>query len=88
MPFLSPNLASPSLDDPVPSGNSEENRKEELEAGGSREAAARATEEAISFITSYATLRPSSSPKAGDACGLRRLRRLLRLMPQTSSTGD
>ncbi|RWW35715.1 hypothetical protein BHE74_00059314 [Ensete ventricosum] len=38
-PFLNPDLAPPSLDDPDPRGNGE--------------ATARATEEAVSFITSY-----------------------------------
>ncbi|RWV82008.1 hypothetical protein GW17_00056531, partial [Ensete ventricosum] len=77
-PFLDPDSAPPSLDDPDPGGNDKESRKEEhLEAQGSREAVAREAEEVVSFIASSATLRPSSflrsSPKAGDVCGLRRL---------------
>ncbi|RRT50621.1 hypothetical protein B296_00051634, partial [Ensete ventricosum] len=52
MPFLDPNPVLSSFSDPDPGGNNEESRKEEdLEARGSREAAARATEEAISFIS-------------------------------------
>ncbi|RWW12493.1 hypothetical protein GW17_00023837 [Ensete ventricosum] len=52
MPFLDPNPVLSSFSDPDPGGNSEESCKEEdLEARGSREAAARATEEAISFIS-------------------------------------
>ncbi|RWV91254.1 hypothetical protein GW17_00046466, partial [Ensete ventricosum] len=59
-----PDLAPPSLDDPDPAGNGE--------------VVARATEEAVSFITSSA-IAASSSPKAGDICGLRCLRRTLQM---------
>ncbi|RWW38648.1 hypothetical protein BHE74_00056107 [Ensete ventricosum] len=58
--------------------------EEEGESGEPRrEVAARVVEEAISFIASSATLRPSS-PKAGDVCDrLRRSRRCLRPSPKT-----
>ncbi|RWW44747.1 hypothetical protein BHE74_00049470, partial [Ensete ventricosum] len=76
MPFLDPNPVLSSFSDPDPGGNSEESCKEEdLEVRGSREAAARATEEAISFIS---RLRLH---------GLL-LHRVLRRRPETSTVFD
>ncbi|CAL9135877.1 unnamed protein product [Musa acuminata var. zebrina] len=74
-PFLDPDPVPPSLDDLDPRGNSEESRKEEdLEVRGSGEAVDRAAEETVSFIASFATLRPSSLLKAGDVCDLRHVK--------------
>ncbi|RZS15534.1 hypothetical protein BHM03_00047389 [Ensete ventricosum] len=85
MPFLDPDLAPSSLNVLDPGGNGEESCKEEdLEARGSGEATTRAAEEAVSFVTLFVTLRPSSlsrsSPKAENIYDLRHLRLLCRLL--------
>lgn len=92
-PFLNPDSVLLSLDDPDPGGKGEESRKEEdLEARGSGEVAVKVAEEAVSFISLFATLWPSSwlhsLSKVGDVRGLRRLCRLFRRMSHTRRQGE
>ncbi|RRT62029.1 hypothetical protein B296_00043721 [Ensete ventricosum] len=73
-PFLDFDSVPPSLDDSDPRGNGE--------------VAARAAEEAVSFIASSTTSSLRFLSNAGDVCGLRHLHCLLRLMSQMRRRGE